>query len=180
MISSRLLAVPGASSFFTGGVVCYSSQSKFKLLALSLTAWEGSPRAALVGSARRRSGGCSHRFSTAASTPEHRAEAVVAPTLDKNLRKLLFMVHPDMFPDGSTEKRVNLEAVKSINSYVDSHRSLIEGNDDAELPITPGRQPTMIKLYVRQQTQAEPVAVAAMLQDTTQAQPKGFEKSMDK
>ena len=107
-------------------------------------------------------------------------EARVGPTLDKNLRKLLFMVHPDMFPDGSTEKRVNLEAVKSINSYVDSHRSLVEGNDDAELPITPGRQPTMIKLYVRQQTQAEPVTVAAMLQDTTQAHPKGFEKSMDK
>ena len=89
------------------------------------------------------------------------------------------MVHPDMFPDGSTEKRVNLEAVKSINSYVDSHRSLIEGDDEAELP-PPGRQPTMTKLFVRQEAGAEPVSVTAILQDTTQAQPQGFEKSMDK
>jgi PncC family amidohydrolase len=37
-ISARLLAVPGASSFFAGGVVCYSSQSKFKLLGLDRTA----------------------------------------------------------------------------------------------------------------------------------------------
>ena len=113
-------------------------------------------------------------------TPEPGASAGSAtPTLDTNLRKLLFMVHPDMFPDGSTEKRVNLEAVKSINSYVDAHRSLIEGDDDADLPI-PGRQPTMIKLCVRQQTETEPVTVTAILQDTTQAQPQGFEKSMDK
>lgn len=34
IIAARLLGVPGASSFFAGGVVCYSSQSKFKLLGL--------------------------------------------------------------------------------------------------------------------------------------------------
>jgi nicotinamide-nucleotide amidase len=38
IISARLLAVPGASSFFAGGVVCYSSQSKFKLLGVDKTA----------------------------------------------------------------------------------------------------------------------------------------------
>ena len=65
-----------------------------------------------------------------------------------------------------------IHKLESINSYVDSHRSLIEGDDDAELPM-PGRQPTVIKLYVRQQTAAEPVAVTAMLQDTTQAHPQG-------
>ena len=109
---------------------------------------------------------------SAATEPE-------APTLDANLRQLLFMVHPDFFPDGSTEKRTNLEAVKTINSYVDAHRPLIEGADDAELP-PPGRQPAMAKLYVRQDGGADAVAVTAMLHDTTQAQPQGFEKSMDK
>ena len=31
-ISARLLAVPGASAYFAGGVVCYSGASKKKLL----------------------------------------------------------------------------------------------------------------------------------------------------
>eukprot|EP01043_Picozoa_sp_COSAG02_P035881 COSAG02_NODE_2596_length_8456_cov_23.592078_5_plen_777_part_00 len=137
----------------------------------------------LVGSAyARRQRHCSQSLTTAPTgTPDSPGApgGSAAPTLDINLRKLLFMVHPDMFPDGSTEKRVNLEAVKSINSYIDTHKLLIEGDDDAQLPI-PGRQPTMIKLYVRQQTEAEAEAVTAILQDTTQAQPHGFEKSMDK
>lgn len=137
-----------------------------------------SPSTRAGSACTRRQKHCRQSLSTAATgAPEPGGSA--APTLDINLRKLLFMVHPDMFPDESTEKRVNLEAVKSINSYVDTHRPLIEGDDDAQLPI-PGRQPTMIKLYVRQRAETEAVAVSAILQDTTQAQPHGFEKSMDK
>ena len=34
VISAKLLAVPGASAFFSGGVVCYSSAAKSTLLGL--------------------------------------------------------------------------------------------------------------------------------------------------
>ena len=148
----------------------------------------GPARAAARAAAAPGAGGCRRRLATAATSSEPGPAAAEPPaaTLDANLRKLLFMVHPDLFPEGSDARAANLEAVKTINSYVDAHRPLIEGADDAELP-PPGQQPAMARLYVRQKQGegAQPAAaevgpLTAMLHATTQAQPQGFEKSIDK
>ena len=142
------------------------------------------PRAGAGAAAAAPAAGWGRHLATAAAAASPEPEPPAA-TLDGNLRKLLFLTHPDLFPEGSDARATNLEAVKTINSYVDAHRPLIEGADDAELP-PPGQQPAMARLYVRQKQDesAQPAAAAApltaMLHATTQAQPQGFEKSMDK
>ena len=100
------------------------------------------------------------------------------------MRKLLFLVHPDLFPEGTDAKSANEAAVKTILGYVDEHRDLLDGMEGAELPSH--SQPVMARLFLRPKDggaepgAAEPGAVTAVLHATTQAQPAGFEKSMDK
>ena len=121
---------------------------------------------------------CRH-LATQQSEQQHQA-----PTLDENMRKLLFLVHPDLFPEGTDAKSANETAVKTILGYVDEHRDLLDGMEGAELPSH--SQPVMARLFLRPKDggaepgAAEPGAVTAVLHATTQAQPAGFEKSMDK
>ena len=79
-------------------------------------------------------------------------EAEARPTLDENIRQLLFKVHPDFFPSGSAEQAANEAAVRQINGFVDDHRELLkhDSSDPSGRPEPPPQKPPVqAKLFAR-------------------------------
>ena len=101
------------------------------------------------------------------------------PTLESNMQKLMFMVHPDLFQEDMA-KMTNEKAVKTINSFVDDHRALLDSDEDIVHQPVP---PLPIQLFVRPRTQQPPngkdTHVTAVLRASSASDPNAFQKSLD-
>jgi hypothetical protein len=103
------------------------------------------------------------------------------------MQKLLFMVHPDFFTEGSPAHSNNAEAVKTLNSYIDGHRDLLDERDDeAPSPSPAALQPTALKLFLRAGAGGKKGAgggeraIDVVLHSPSRSQPRAFQQTMDR